>query len=73
MIMAFTIDVEIAVIFVIAVPLISLVIYLIMKWTVPIYKRVQSSGSDFPENPGKSCGRQSGTGIWTSGGGKTGV
>ena len=41
--MAFTIDVEIAVIFVIAVPLISLVIYLIMKWTVPIYKRVQSS------------------------------
>lgn len=42
-IMAFTIDVEIAVIFVIAVPLISLVIYLIMKWTVPIYKRVQSS------------------------------
>lgn len=40
-IMAFTIDVEIAVIFVIAVPLISLVIYLIMKATVPIYKEVQ--------------------------------
>ncbi len=42
-IMAFTIDAEIAVIFVIAVPLISLVIYLIMKWTVPIYKKVQSA------------------------------
>ncbi len=40
-IMAFTIDVKTAVIFVIAVPLISLVIYLIMKATVPIYKEVQ--------------------------------
>lgn len=42
-IMAFTIDVKVAVIFVIAVPLISLVIYLIMRWTVPIYKKVQAS------------------------------
>ncbi len=38
-IMAFTINLQVAVIFVTAVPLISLVIYLIMKWTVPIYKR----------------------------------
>jgi ATP-binding cassette subfamily B protein len=42
-VMAFTINVKVAVIFVIAVPLISVVIYLIMKWTVPIYKRVQKS------------------------------
>lgn len=42
-VMAFTINIKIAVIFVIAVPLISLVIYLIMRWTVPIYKNVQSS------------------------------
>ncbi len=42
-IMAFTINLQVAVIFVTAVPLISLVIYLIMKWTVPIYKKVQSS------------------------------
>lgn len=42
-VMAFTINLQTAVIFVIAVPLISLVIYLIMKWTVPIYKKVQSS------------------------------
>lgn len=42
-IMAFTIDVGVALIFVVAVPLISLVIYLIMKWTVPIYKKVQTS------------------------------
>lgn len=42
-VMAFTIDVRVAVVFVIAVPLISLVIYLIMKWTVPIYKKVQVS------------------------------
>ena len=40
-IMSFTINVKIALIFVIAVPLISLVIYLIMKATVPIYKEVQ--------------------------------
>ena len=40
--MAFTIDVKIALIFVIAVPLISLVIYLIMRLTFPIYKKVQS-------------------------------
>ena len=42
-VMAFTISVKVAVIFVIAVPLISIVIYLIMKWTVPIYKKVQVS------------------------------
>ena len=42
MVMAFTIDVKIALIFVIAVPLISLVIYLIMRLTFPIYKKVQS-------------------------------
>lgn len=42
-VMAFTINVRVAVIFVIAVPLISLVIYLIMKLTVPIYKKVQTS------------------------------
>ena len=42
-VMAFTINVKVAVIFVVAVPLISVVLYAIMKWTVPIYKRVQSS------------------------------
>ncbi|MGI6071029.1 MAG: ABC transporter ATP-binding protein [Blautia sp.] len=41
-IMAFAIDVKVSVIFFIAVPLISVVIYWIMKWTVPIYKKVQS-------------------------------
>ncbi|MDO4340190.1 MAG: ABC transporter ATP-binding protein [Eubacteriales bacterium] len=42
-IMAFTINVPVAVVFLIAVPLISLVIYTIMKMTVPIYKKVQKS------------------------------
>lgn len=42
-VMAFTINVKVAVIFVVAVPLISVVLYAIMKWTVPIYKRVQAS------------------------------
>lgn len=42
-VMAFTINMKVAVIFAVAVPLISVVLYAIMKWTVPIYKRVQSS------------------------------
>nr|WP_294529504.1 ABC transporter ATP-binding protein [uncultured Blautia sp.] len=42
-IMSFTINVRIGVIFLIAVPVISIVIYLIMKWTVPIYKKAQAS------------------------------
>lgn len=41
--MAFTINVKVAIIFVVAVPLISVVLYAIMKWTVPIYKRVQAA------------------------------
>lgn len=41
--MAFTISMRIGIIFLIAVPLISLVIYLIMKVTVPIYRKVQKT------------------------------
>lgn len=41
LVMSFTIDVPVALIFLVAVPLISLVIYLIMRWTVPIYRNVQ--------------------------------
>ena len=42
-IMSFTIDWKIGLIFLIAVPLISVVIYGIMRTTVPIYKKAQSS------------------------------
>ena len=42
-IMSFTIDVKIGLLFLIAVPLISVVIYGIMRTTVPIYKKAQSS------------------------------
>lgn len=42
-VMSFTIHVKIGFIFLIAVPLISVVIYMIMKGTVPIYKKAQSS------------------------------
>ncbi len=42
-VMAFTINKKIAVIFAIAVPLISVVIYMITKWTIPVYKKVQIS------------------------------
>lgn len=41
-IMAFTINRETALIFVIAVPLISFVIYVITKWTIPLYRKVQA-------------------------------
>ena len=40
--MSFTIDVKIGLIFLIAVPVISIVIYGIMRTTVPIYKKAQS-------------------------------
>lgn len=43
MIMAFTIDVKAALIFVITIPILSFVVYLIMKITIPGYKRVQGS------------------------------
>ncbi|EJW94133.1 ABC transporter, permease/ATP-binding protein, partial [gut metagenome] len=41
--MAFMINGRVAWIFLVSVPLISLVIYLIMKWTVPVYKKVQTA------------------------------
>ena len=43
MIMSFTIDVKVAVIFLITVPVMSLVIYGIMMLTIPLYKNVQKS------------------------------
>ena len=41
MIMAFTISVKAALIFVVAVPLLAIVIYGIMMITIPLYKKVQ--------------------------------
>lgn len=41
LIMSFTIDVKIGFIFLIAIPLLAIVIYGIMLYTMPIYKRVQ--------------------------------
>lgn len=42
MIMAFTIDVKSAVVFVVVIPLLSIVVYGIMLLTIPMYKKVQS-------------------------------
>ena len=42
MIMAFTIDVKSALIFVVAIPLLAVVVFGIMAWTMPLYKRVQA-------------------------------
>lgn len=41
MVMAFTVDIKAAMIFVVAVPLLALVIYGIMIVTIPLYKKVQ--------------------------------
>lgn len=41
MIMAFTIDVKAALIFAAAIPILSLVVFGIMLWCIPLYKRVQ--------------------------------
>ncbi|MGN1145196.1 MAG: ABC transporter ATP-binding protein, partial [Acetatifactor sp.] len=41
MIMAFTIDVKCALVFVVAIPLLAVVVFGIMVWTIPYYKKVQ--------------------------------
>ncbi len=41
MIMAFTIDVQCALVFVVAIPLLAVVVFGIMMWTIPFYKKVQ--------------------------------
>lgn len=43
MIMAFTIDVKSALIFVVAIPLLAVVVFGIMLWTMPLYKKVQAN------------------------------
>ncbi len=43
MIMAFTIDVKSALVFVVAIPLMAIVVFGIMLWTMPLYKKVQAS------------------------------
>lgn len=42
MIMAFTIDVKSALIFAVAIPLLAVVVFGIMAWTMPLYKKVQA-------------------------------
>ena len=42
MIMAFTIDVKSALVFAVAIPLLAVVVFGIMAWTMPLYKKVQA-------------------------------
>lgn len=42
MIMAFTIDVKAALVFVVIIPLLSIVVFGIMLWSIPMYKKVQA-------------------------------
>lgn len=43
MIMAFTVDVKAAVVFVVAIPLLSVVVFGVMLITIPLYKKVQAA------------------------------
>lgn len=43
MIMAFTVDVKAALVFVVAIPLLSIVVFGIMLYTIPLYKKVQKA------------------------------
>lgn len=42
MIMAFSIDVQMALIFVVVIPVLSVIVFGIMRWTAPRYKKIQS-------------------------------
>lgn len=42
MIMAFTVDIKSALIFVVTIPLLSIVVFFILIWTIPLYKDVQN-------------------------------
>lgn len=42
MIMAFTIDVKAALVFVVTIPLLTIVVFGIMLWSIPMYKKVQA-------------------------------
>lgn len=42
MVMAFTIDVQMALVFVVAIPVLSVIVFGIMRWTSPRYKKIQS-------------------------------
>ena len=43
MIMAFTIDVKAALVFVVVIPLLSIVVFAIMAYSIPMYKKVQAA------------------------------
>ena len=43
MIMAFTVDFKAALVFVVTIPLLSIVVFGIMIWTMPMYKKVQAA------------------------------
>lgn len=43
MIMAFTIDVKSALVFVVAIPLLAVVVFGIILWTMPLYRKVQAN------------------------------
>ena len=70
MVMAFTIDVPAALVFVVAIPLLAVVVFGVMLWTMPRYKKVQA-GLDrvLGDHPGEPDRRAGHPGLWPGGGG----
>ncbi len=57
MVMAFTIDVQAAMVFVVTIPALSIVVFGIMLISMPLYKKVQSGlDSGYAEDEGESDG-----------------
>lgn len=69
MIMAFTVDGKAALIFVVAIPLLSIVVFGIMFYSIPLYQKVQkATGSCSVNDERESCGGKSRPGILPAGG-----
>ena len=54
MVMAFTIDVPAALVFVVAIPLLAVVVFGVMLWTMPRYKKVQAGLDRCWGTPGRT-------------------
>ena len=63
MVMAFAIDVQMALIFVVAIPVLSVIVFGIMRWTSPGTKRFSPSGRGYRGHQGKSLRRPGDPGL----------
>ena len=67
MVMAFTIDVPAALVFVVAIPLLAVVVFGVMLWTMPRYKQVQAGLDKVLGATGEPHRRAGHPGLWPGG------